>query len=148
MKSLPALLVTRDALERDPALRQGGRGDRKILVTGLFAGTESEAADIEWSPPSGSDKSPVQLTARTEVAVFNRAARQDRHFHEAATEIYMVMEGSMVIEVEGLDYCLKAGDMIVVNPGAVHLVKTGRGDFLCRLVSVNCGGAKDKYVVP
>ncbi|HVF90072.1 MAG TPA: cupin domain-containing protein [Blastocatellia bacterium] len=148
MKTLPALLVTREALERDPALRHGGRGARKILVTGIFAETEMEASDIEWSPPSGSDKCPVRLTAHTEVAVFNGAARQDRHFHEAATEIYMVMEGSMVIEVEGVDYRLKAGDMIVVNPGAAHLVKTGRDDFLCRLVSLNCGGAKDKYLAP
>ena len=59
--------------------------------------------------------------------------------------MYMVLEGGMTIEVEGKDYMLLAGDMIVVNPGAVHQVKPEGTKFLCRVVTPNCVGSSDKY---
>jgi hypothetical protein len=37
--------------------------------------------------------------------------------------------------------------MIVVNPPAVHEVKRQGMRFLCRVVTVNCGGPADKHVV-
>ena len=58
----------------------------------------------------------------------------------------MVMEGEMVIEVDGKEYPLLAGDMIVVNPGATHQVKPEGTEFLCRVVTVNCGGDADKDI--
>jgi mannose-6-phosphate isomerase-like protein (cupin superfamily) len=100
------------------------------------------------------EKCPVQKisnykdeTTGIEIAVFNQFARQDRHYHNIGTEIYMVMEGHMIIEVKGVSYRIEAGDMIVVNPLAVHEVKPSGTEFLCRVVTVNCKGDKDKYVV-
>ena len=144
MNKPPALLVTLDAVKRDPALAASGRGARKLLVTGMRRDSETDATGVAWQPPASGERCPVQATRDTEVAIFNQHASQDRHRHRAATEIYMVLEGRMTIEVEGCDYLLGAGDMIVVNPGATHLVKPGGAQFLCRVVTANCGGALDK----
>lgn len=139
------LLVKLESVKRDAALARGGRGARKILVTDLYAARESETEQVEWNPPAGAEKCPVQVTDNLEVAVFTHRASQDRHFHRTGTEIYMVLEGEMRIEVENEDYQLLAGDMIVVNPGAAHEVKPQGTEFLCRVVTANCGGAADKY---
>lgn len=79
----------------------------------------------------------------TEVAVFNQNAKQDRHYHNEGTEIYMVLEGKMETEVAGQNYLLVVGDMIVVNPGAVHEVKRNT-NFICPVITVNCEGLSDK----
>jgi mannose-6-phosphate isomerase-like protein (cupin superfamily) len=144
VKGLPALYIKLDALRDDPALQPGRRGARKLLVTELYGAKEEEASDAVWSPPRGAAKCPVQVMPDTELAVFTHLASQDRHWHEQGTEIYMVIEGEMIIEVEGVDYPLSAGDMIVVNPGAKHQVRPQGTEFLCRVVTVNCGGAADK----
>ena len=60
------------------------------------------------------------------------------------TEIYLLLHGRMSIEVEGTEYRMKTGDMIVVNPGSFHEVKR-QGEFLCRVVTANSGGPQDKY---
>jgi mannose-6-phosphate isomerase-like protein (cupin superfamily) len=145
MEQPSALVVRLEAVKRDDALRLGERGARKILVTEIYPAKEIEAREVMWNSPAGEDKCPVRVMTDTEIAVFNHIASQDRHYHKTGTEIYMVLEGMMVIEVEGEDYALSAGDMIVVNPGARHEVKPEGTEFLCRVVTVNCGGASDKY---
>lgn len=145
MEQPSALVVRLEAVKRDGALRPMGRGARKILVTEIYPAKEIEGREVVWKPPEGEDKCPVRVMTDTEIAVFNHTASQDRHYHKTGTEIYMVLEGVMVIEVEGEDYILSAGDMIVISPGAMHEVKPEGREFLCRVVTVNCGGAADKY---
>jgi quercetin dioxygenase-like cupin family protein len=147
VKKPSALVVRLEAVKRDGALRPEGRGARKILVTEIYPAKEMETTEVLWNPPVGEEKCSVQVTTDTEVAVFTQTARQDRHYHKTGTEIYMVLEGTMVIEVEGEDYTLSAGDMIVVQPGATHEVKPEGTEFLCRVVTANCGGAADKYKI-
>lgn len=142
----PALLITLDASKRDSAL--GSRGARKVLVTELYPKTETEAENIVWQPPAGSDKCPVQVTPDIEVATFSQLAAQDKHHHKNGTEFYSVIEGTMIIEIEGQPCTLVAGDMIVVNPGTVHEVKPEGCEFICRVISANCGGISDKYIEP
>lgn len=144
MRQLPALLVTLAAVKKDLALPC--RGARKLLVTRLCAGHEVEACEVTWLPPDVSDKCQVQSTTDIEVAVFTQHAAQDLHHHKIGTEFYTVVEGRMVIEVEGQSYALTAGDMIVVNPGAVHQVKPDTTEFICRVITVHCAGASDKYL--
>jgi mannose-6-phosphate isomerase-like protein (cupin superfamily) len=146
MKKPPSLLVTLEAARSDPALQPDGRGARKILVTEVYSHREEAATELIWGPPTDSNKCPVQLMRDTEIAIFTQGASQDRHYHKTGTEIYTVLEGRMVIEVEGTDYSLAAGDMIVVNPFAVHQVKPEGTEFLCWLVTANCGGVSDKYL--
>ena len=146
MSDVPAFLVAKDAVKRDPALQAGARGARKLLVTDLYSAKERESTSVEWLPPAQGDKCPVQLMADAEVAVFNQHATQDRHYHKKGTEIYMVLEGKMVIEVTGRDYVLQPGDMIIVNPNATHEVKPDGTDFLCCVVTLHCGGVSDKFI--
>ncbi|MBI1929192.1 cupin domain-containing protein [Candidatus Poribacteria bacterium] len=143
---LPALLVTLGALKEDRALSTGNRGARKLIVTTLYDQKEKQASEAIWKSPLGSEKCPVLVMEKMEAAVFNQQASQDCHYHKEGTEIYMVIEGNMLIAVEGTDYVLSEGDMIVVNPEAVHQVKPEGTEFICRVITVNCGGASDKYV--
>lgn len=143
-----AFLVKHSDLARDPALATGARGARKLVVTDLFEAKEFKAADVLWEPPAVGEKCPVHVMADSEVAVFNHRAVQDRHYHKVGTEIYAVLQGRMVIDVDGTDYSLAAGDMIVVTPRAVHEVKPDASEFLARVITLNCGGAKDKFVAP
>ncbi len=145
MRQLPALLVTWEAIKRDTTLQAGSRGARKILVTKLHPEKEEEATKVVWLPPVGSDKCPVQIVGNIEVAIFTQHATQERHHHKMGTEFYMVLAGKMVIEVENKLYTLSAGDMLVVNPGAVHQVKPEGTEFTCRVITANCGGSSDKY---
>ena len=146
MSEIPALYISLDAVKSDPALAPGARGARKLLVTEIYAQKERLANQPIWESPCGESLCPVQSTKDTEVAIFNQHAVQDRHLHRIGTEIYMVLEGVMVIEVEDRPYRLEAGDMIVINPGACHEVKPEGTQFLCRVVTANCGGAADKFL--
>ncbi|MCX6924939.1 MAG: cupin domain-containing protein [Verrucomicrobia bacterium] len=138
----PAILFSLQAAKSDPALQT--RGDRKILVTELYPMKEELASESRWSHASSSGKCPVILMRDTESAVFTQVGKQTRHCHKLATEIYILLEGSMTIEVEGAVYVLSPGDTIVVSPGAYHQIRR-EGEFLCRVFTVNCQGLKDRY---
>ena len=141
-QKLPALLVSLAASKADPALKR--RGDRKLLVTEVYKEKETLAQDILWTHESDSGKCPVQVMDNIESAVFTEVAKQTRHYHKLATEIYIVIEGEMKIEVEGQSWTLAAGDMIVVNPGVRHEVLR-EGNYLCRVITANSGGLSDRY---
>lgn len=145
----PTLVVPLTSVKSDPALQKDSRGSRKILVTDIFDKKEKKATEAIWYPPKKGkekEKCPVQLMQDTEIAVFNEIAKQDKHYHKKGTEIYMVLEGNMKIEVERKEYTLNQGDMIVVNPYTIHEVKNANTNFVCRVITVNCGGEKDKFI--
>jgi len=142
----PAMVVGLAEVELDPALQIGPRGERKLLVTELYSATEKPASRVVWRAPKAGEKCEVQVMPDTEIAVFTERAKQERHHHKQGTEIYMVVEGSMTIQVSRERYVLSGGDMIVVNPDAVHEVLQTGTAFLCRVVTVHCGGRGDRYV--
>jgi quercetin dioxygenase-like cupin family protein len=137
-----ALFFTLEETRRDPALQT--RGERKLLVASIRLDSEEEASEVIWSHETLSGKCPVQLMKGAESAVFTQLAKQTRHKHMIGTEIYLLLHGRMSIEVDGAEYHMKAGDMIVVNPGSFHEVKR-QDEFLCRVVTANSGGPQDKY---
>lgn len=145
MSHIPAFFVSVEALQHDPALQPGQRGARKLIVTQLYR-TECEATNPIWQ--ANAQSCPVQLMPDTEMAVFTQQAAQDRHYHQIATEIYFALAGTVLIEVKGRLYSLKAGDMLVVNPGVVHEVKPAGAEFLCRVLTMQCRGSADKFIVP
>jgi len=136
-----AVLFKLEAAKCDPALRK--RGDRKIFVTEVYDLTEEEATESQWSHQASSGKCPVLAMRDTESAVFTQIAKQTRHCHMIGTEIYVLLEGEMTIEVERTDYTLSPGDTIVVLPGAYHQIRR-EGEYLCRVFTVNCGGKNDR----
>lgn len=140
---IPAMLFRNEQVRSDPAL--ASRGARKLVVTQLYPASERLADEVVWrAPASPHQPCAVYVMPDTEIAVFNQHAQQTRHCHRVGTEIYMVIDGDMSIEVEGDIYRLSAGDMLIVSPGAYHQVQRD-GQFLCRVITVNCGGAADKY---
>ncbi len=144
MSNVPALYVRIDALRDDPALQPGRRGARKLSVTKLYK-TECEAKDPIWR--ADPEQCPVQVMQDTEIAVFTHHATQDRHYHKVGTEIYMAMFGTVLIEAKGVNYPLETGDMLIVNPGVVHEVKPSGTEFMCRVVTLQCKGDQDKFIV-
>lgn len=48
----------------------------------------------------------------------------ERHLHALSEEIYFVLEGEGVIEIDGEEATLKAGDAVVIPPGAAHTIAT------------------------
>lgn len=55
-----------------------------------------------------------------------------RHFHKLSEEIYFILEGSALVEVNGQTREVGVGDAILIPPGSWHTI-TARGDvcFLC-----------------
>jgi len=145
MSKIPALLIRLDSVKRDPALDSKGRGERKILVTEIYSESEVESTSTVWKAGNNGVATPVQVMADIEMAVFTHRAAQTRHFHKLGTEIYTVLEGAMIIEVEGIEYALKAGDTVVVNPEASHQVISQGNEFVCKVVTIHCRGQADKY---
>jgi mannose-6-phosphate isomerase-like protein (cupin superfamily) len=141
---IPALIVTLRASKQDAALQPPNRGDRKILVTDLYRDKEEVATEVVWQPKGPPGKCPVLPMPDTEFAVFTQQCKQTRHCHMIGTEIYTVIEGTMNIEVEGAFHHLAAGDVMVVTPGAFHEVKRDT-EFFSHVLTVNCGGQKDRY---
>jgi mannose-6-phosphate isomerase-like protein (cupin superfamily) len=141
---IPALLVTLNATKQDAALQAGNRGDRKIIVTEVYREKEELPADVHWQPPHAPAKCAVLPMQATEFAVFTEHAKQTRHCHMVGTELYTLVEGRMTIEVEGAEYELSPGDVIIIRPGAFHEVRRA-GKFLCHVITINCGGPQDRY---
>ncbi|MCR9095931.1 MAG: cupin domain-containing protein [bacterium] len=148
---MPPLRVTRDAIGSDSALDRGNeqaRGDRKVVVTEIWPSAERTADSEDWRPASSGEATPVLESVDVEFAYFNERAKQDRHFHRRAYEIYTVLEGACEIEVEGRAYRLEAADSLVVCPGDRHEVLGGCGPFLAQVVVAPCAGVEDKFPSP
>jgi len=81
-RSPPALLITKEAIDTDPAFSQHGRGARKLCVTELYQNKEEHATAVEWIPMSDSGKCPVLVSSSFELAIFNEKTPQDKHYHK------------------------------------------------------------------
>jgi len=147
MMNNKCLHIQLSQVRQDPALASGKRGVRKLIVTEIFRDKELEATSDIWSSPAPGKECPVLRMSDTEMAVFNEGAEQDRHYHKEGTEMYESVVGEVILEVEGKIYRLSQGDVIVVHPFSVHEIKKNEGKFLCRVITLNCGGEKDKYRV-
>ena len=139
------LLVRLAQIKKDPALQPSARGARKLAVTQIYDRIETPAGNPGWEPPDNGSPCPVLPLPAAEVAVFNQGAAQQRHYHKQASEIYVVVEGTMAIEIDETTHSLKAGDSVIVAPGVPHEVKKQGLKFICYVIGANCGGPGDKY---
>lgn len=141
-----SLFVRMDKIQMDPAMQSGGRGARKLAVTQVYNHVEVLARDSNWEPPHDNRQPcPVLELPGTEVAVFNEIADQQRHFHKQATEIYVVVSGSMAVEVDGATHHLQSGDAVIIGPGRPHKIKNQGLKFTSYVISSNSGGPADKF---
>lgn len=76
--------------------------------------------------------SPLQINYAKRKALYKNEAP---HYHEDFYEYYLVVEGYLILEVEGKPHRLEMDEMIVVEPKEKHRVveveKTG-----CKYISV------------
>ena len=57
----------------------------------------------------------------------------ERHFHAETEEIYVVLDGTGEMEIEGDRRALGPGDAVLIAPGAWHQIRAGETSlrFLC-----------------
>jgi len=146
MQQKVCFLIRREDLKKDPAFQFGARGAKKVLVTEIYPDKEQEVC-LSESPLDSCGKVPVQIMKDSEIAFFNQNAGQDKHYHKEATEIYTVLEGEMDIIIQGQEYTLLQGDTIVVHPNAVHKIKSRNVPFLTSVITINCHGVYDKFIL-
>jgi len=139
------LKIERQAILDDLSLTRARWGNRKLIVTEIYEKSEEEVSGDTWPVPLPGDRAGVYRMDNAEMSLFNEKAKQDRHYHKIGTEIYMPIEGIVYIEVEGKEYRLLEGDTLIVFPFSVHQVINRENRFLCRVITLNCGGKMDKY---
>ncbi|MFH1855217.1 MAG: cupin domain-containing protein [bacterium] len=143
---LSALVVTPEAIRRDPAWAEGGRHARKLLsITPPFP-SECIAQDMGWEPGTDGTKTPIVLTEDFECAIFESGAKEDRHVHKLATEVYYVIEGILTLEINDERREYRPGTLVFVFPGTVHEVIC-QGYYRVVLFCSHCGGPADKQVM-
>jgi mannose-6-phosphate isomerase-like protein (cupin superfamily) len=49
----------------------------------------------------------------------------ERHYHRRSEEIYLLVEGGGVMELDGEERDVAAGDAILIPPGAWHTISAG-----------------------
>ena len=57
-----------------------------------------------------------------------------RHYHARSEELYVLLDGSAEMEVDGDRRAVGPGDAILIPPGAWHQIRAGDGEpvrFLC-----------------
>ncbi len=145
---IPYLIVRFADAAADQKLMRPGNNGRKVLVNALRPHTEVAAGDPQWRSAIPPRKTPVVETGAggVEAATFSQTARQDRHKHKRSTEFYTVLAGVMHVRLnDDKAHTLRAGDELVVFPGTIHEILS-KGEFLTRVHSIGCRGARDKVV--
>ena len=56
----------------------------------------------------------------TAIAVIDRSLP---HYHNRSTETYEVIDGELVVTVDGKEYTLKKGETFVIKPKSIHSAK-------------------------
>jgi mannose-6-phosphate isomerase-like protein (cupin superfamily) len=57
----------------------------------------------------------------------------ERHFHRASEEIYFILSGTALMELDGQIQAVKPGDAVLIPPGAWHQI-TATGESELRLL--------------
>jgi mannose-6-phosphate isomerase-like protein (cupin superfamily) len=91
-------------------------------TNGLHPISISTAAHYSWGP--GCDG--WHLVNRRELSVIRErmppGASETRHLHAAARQFFYALSGSAVLEVDGVEWTLSAGEGLEVAPGAPHRI--------------------------
>lgn len=58
-----------------------------------------------------------------------------RHDHQTETEYYIILEGTAVVNDNGKEVTVGAGDVVITGDGAEHSI-TNRGDEPVRMIAV------------
>ncbi len=76
---------------------------------------------------------PVQLQSLAEATLPPHGSTQ-RHYHQISEELYFLLEGTGLMEIDGTTREVGPGDAILIPPGAWHQITADSGRslrFLC-----------------
>lgn len=76
---------------------------------------------------------PVRNQSLAEATV-EAGGATERHYHRDSEELYYVIEGEGVLEVDGERAPVQAGDAVLIPPGAWHQIRASEAGplrFLC-----------------
>jgi len=69
------------------------------------------------------------------------------HYHEDMEEVFIILDGQVVMQVDGQEHRLGPGDTIFIAPREVHLMANLTGSDVNYLVVGIAGGQNGKTVV-
>lgn len=108
-------------IEIDPETWQEGRGYRKNRLLAAEALRQPGALVQLFVAPPGAHIPP--------------------HYHRASVEVYVVRRGVCELVVNGEQYELRPGDVVLMEPGDVHeLTNRGEEEFEVLVVKTNAEG--------
>jgi mannose-6-phosphate isomerase-like protein (cupin superfamily) len=131
-----SILIPASQVKHDSNLAVGNCGVRKICVPAVYSDSEIPLDRDLWEVSVTGEKCPVQISSDYEISYFNQDAKQKRHAHSKATEIYECLEGQIRLEVEDKEYTLQAGDLLIIHPSVNHLVLPSDAAFLGRVILI------------
>src|SRR5690242_8764616 len=84
---------------------------------------------IETDTPKGWFVGPWNSSVPIPVGYANQGI-QENHYHAQMYEVYLIAKGTSIALVENQTVLLRAGDMLVVEPGEVHTFVESSEDYL------------------
>jgi mannose-6-phosphate isomerase-like protein (cupin superfamily) len=95
----------------------------------------SAAAVQPFTTKDGSTIRELMRAANQSLAEATLAPGQgtERHYHARSEEIYSFLEGGGLLEIDGEERAVGAGDTVLIPPGARHTITAGPDGarFLC-----------------
>lgn len=80
------------------------------------------------------------------VVIPSKCAIQD-HYHQTSREFYYVMAGECIVVLNGTESVLRAGDMLLTEPGDIHSLRNvGQEEFRLLVFKTNCVRADTFWV--
>jgi mannose-6-phosphate isomerase-like protein (cupin superfamily) len=65
-------------------------------------------------------------------ATLPAGGRTERHYHAISEELYYILAGCGVMEIDGLEKAVEVGDAILIPPGSWHQIQATQAlQFLC-----------------
>ena len=88
------------------------------------------ARHSELVPFTTKDGSTIREYLHTSVQSLAEATLEpgqatERHYHRLAEEIYLITDGGGLLEIDGEEREVAAGDAILIPPGAWHTLRAG-----------------------
>jgi mannose-6-phosphate isomerase-like protein (cupin superfamily) len=73
----------------------------------------------------------AKITSQNGIHLFkpDETPHPDRHVHETS-EVFIFLQGKGVIPIDGKEYPVKAGDVVIVEPGEDHHTRSSVDDPL------------------
>jgi mannose-6-phosphate isomerase-like protein (cupin superfamily) len=105
----------------------GNEGDVALRKTSIYGLPDSERNLLDSILPVGK-----VIYGGLHICKPGETAHEDeeRHIHEGHYEIFVNVQGRGVVEVEGVDHEFRLGDVVLIEPGESHHVRSDSGDPL------------------